>query len=63
MLGRGYLAAPRFNATFAHKPEIVERYLRDIEEVFHVLGEAIRRGDVEQRLRGPVKHSEFRRLT
>ena len=63
MLGRGYLAAPRFNATFAHKPEIVERYLRDIESVFHVLGEAIRRGDVEQRLRGPVRHSDFRRLT
>jgi glutamate-1-semialdehyde 2,1-aminomutase len=63
MLGRGYLAAPRFNATFAHKPEIVERYLGDIEEVFQILSGAIRRGDVEQRLRGPVRHSEFRRLT
>lgn len=63
MLGRGYLAAPRFNATFAHKPDIVERYLRDIGEVFQLLAEAIRRGDVDQRLRGPVKHSDFRRLT
>ena len=63
MLERGYLAAPRFNATFAHKPDIVERYLRDIGEVFQLLAEAIRRGDVDQRLRGPVKHSDFRRLT
>ncbi len=63
MLTRGYIAAPRFNATFAHKHEIVEQYLHDIEQEFYVLAEAIRNGDVEHRLQGPVRHSEFRRLT
>ncbi|MBL8490011.1 MAG: aminotransferase class III-fold pyridoxal phosphate-dependent enzyme, partial [Rhodocyclaceae bacterium] len=63
MLARGYLAAPRFNATFAHTPEIVERYLGHMGEVFQVLAEAIAKGDVEARLQGPVRHSDFRRLT
>jgi glutamate-1-semialdehyde 2,1-aminomutase len=63
MLARGYIAAPRFNATFAHKSKIVEQYLNDIEQEFYVLAGAIRDGDVEHRLQGPVKHSEFRRLT
>jgi glutamate-1-semialdehyde 2,1-aminomutase len=62
MLARGYLAAPKFNATFAHTSELVERYLADAGEVFQVLADAIRKDDVESRLLGPVKHSDFRRL-
>ena len=63
MLDRGYLAAPKFNATFAHTPAIVERYLGDVGEVMSILAEAVRHDDIRQRLRGPLKHSEFRRLT
>lgn len=63
MLDHGYLAAPKFNATFAHTPEIVERYLGDAARVMQTLADAVRRDDIEQRLRGPVKHSDFRRLT
>lgn len=63
MLDRGYLAGFRFNSTFAHTPQIAERYLGDVNDVFPVLAEAMRQGDVTDRLRGPVKHSDFRRLT
>jgi glutamate-1-semialdehyde aminotransferase len=63
MLDRGYLAANRFNSTFAHTPEIVERYLRDTTEVFGTMAKAARDGDAASRLRGPVKHSDFQRLT
>lgn len=63
MLDRGYLAAARFNSTFAHTPQIVERYLRDVNAVFPLLADAIRGEDIESRLRGPVKHSDFQRLT
>ena len=63
MLDRGYLAAPKFNSTFAHTPQLIERYLRDVSEVFPILADGIRRGDIEARLRGPVKHSDFKRLT
>lgn len=62
MLDRGYLAAPRFNSTLAHTPELVERYLRDIDAVFALIADAIRRDDIEKRLRGPVRHSDFQRL-
>ncbi len=63
MLDRGYLAAPKFNSTFAHTPQLVERYLRDVNEVFPVLADAVQRDDIPARLRGPVKHSDFQRLT
>lgn len=58
-----YLAAPRFNATFAHKPDLVERYLHDVYAVSQVLAEAISRDDIGSRLCGPAKHADFRRLT
>ena len=63
LLDRGYLDGPKFNATFAHRMDLVERYLRDVGEVFPTLADAIRQDDVERRLRGPVKHSDFQRLT
>ena len=63
MLDRGYLAAPRFNATLAHTPPLVDRYLDDVRAVFSSLASALRQDDVEKRLRGPVKHSDFQRLT
>jgi glutamate-1-semialdehyde 2,1-aminomutase len=62
MLDRGYLAAPKFNSTLAHTPQIVEKYLRDAADAFGVLAAAARAGDAQQRLRGPVKHSDFQRL-
>jgi glutamate-1-semialdehyde 2,1-aminomutase len=62
MLARGYLAAPKFNSTLAHTEEIVERYLRDAAVAFQVLAESVRKGDIEARLKGPVRHSDFQRL-
>lgn len=63
MLERGYLAATRFNSTLAHTPAIVDAYLKDVEKAFGTLAAALRDGDAAHRLRGPVKHSDFRRLT
>ena len=62
LLARGYLGAPKFNSTFAHTPAVVDRYLVDAGEVFQVIGNAVRKGDVEARLGGAVKHSDFQRL-
>jgi glutamate-1-semialdehyde aminotransferase len=62
MLDRGYLAAPRFNATLAHTPELVQAYLAAVREVFGVLARAAARGEAEARLRGPVRHADFQRL-
>ena len=63
MLDRGFLAAASFYSTFAHEDEHVESYLTACREAFGVVADATRTGDVTARLRGPVKHSGFQRLT
>jgi len=62
MLDRGFLAGASLYATLAHTDEIVRLYGTAIDEVFAEIAEALARGDVRERLRGPTAHSGFRRL-
>ncbi len=62
MLDHGILAAGSCSLTWAHSPHHIERYLLALDSVFAELAVAIREGDVDRRLSGPVKHSTFRRL-
>ncbi len=63
MLERGILATNAFYASYAHRDEHVERYLAAAEESFRFIAEALRSGEIEKRLKGPVAHAGFRRLT
>jgi glutamate-1-semialdehyde 2,1-aminomutase len=63
MLQRGFLAAVSFYPTMAHTPAVVDLYAEAVEETFAQLAEALASGDVAARLRGPVAHAGFRRLT
>lgn len=63
MLDKGYLANLAFYATSAHTDAIVDRYLGALDETFGELKQAIDKNDVESRLRGPIAHSGFQRLT
>lgn len=63
MLERGFLANGVFYPTYAHRPETVQHYLRNIDGVFAWLSTCIEQGKVEAALRGPVAHSGFARLT
>ena len=66
MLDRGFLTGSGFYPSYAHKQHHITRYLAAIEPVFVELAEAIRLGDVLQRLQSigvPVRHSGFARLT
>jgi glutamate-1-semialdehyde aminotransferase len=63
MLDRGFLATTKFNAMFAHRAAHLEQYRTAVNQVFPLLAEAVAHGDVMARLRGPVKHSDFQRLT
>ncbi len=63
MLERGFLAASGFYATYAHQDHHIEKYLKAVEEVFVILAESIGEGTLTEKLRGPVAHSGFRRLT
>jgi len=63
MLARGFMANGGFYPTYAHQPAIVDRYLRDVDEVFAFLRNRLDRGEVLSALRGPVAQSGFARLT
>lgn len=62
MLGKGYLAASAFYASYAHQAEHVKSYLEAVEEAFGEVAEALKQNDITPRLKGPVAHTGFRRL-
>jgi glutamate-1-semialdehyde 2,1-aminomutase len=62
MLDRGFLAGVSLYPTLAHDEAVLAKYDRAIDEVFADISEALKRGTVRERLRGPVAHSGFRRL-
>lgn len=63
MLERGFLAGNSFYATYAHREEHIARYLQAVEPVFAEIARAMQQGQVGQKLKGPVAHSGFHRLT
>lgn len=63
MLDRGFLASGAFYPSTAHTPVQVNSYIAAVDEVFSELATAIRQGDVESRIGGPVKHAGFVRLS
>ena len=63
MLERGFLANTAYYASFAQKEDDVERYLKAVNEVFHILSGYIAEDDVKAQLSTPVCHSGFSRLT
>ena len=63
MLERGFLAGNAVYATFAHTDDHIRHYLSAVGEVFQELAAAVEKGDVSARLRGPIAHAGFSRLT
>ncbi len=62
MLVRGILASHLFYPTLAHTRAHIAQYLKAADEVFALLADAIRKGEVHARLKGPVAHTGFQRL-
>jgi glutamate-1-semialdehyde 2,1-aminomutase len=63
LLDRGFLAVPAFYAMWAHQDAHVDQYLAAVDEAFGEIRRALDEGSVARRLRGPVAHTGFRRLT
>ncbi len=63
MLDRGILATGAFYAMFAHDDAHIARFTGAVDESFAILAEAVDRNDIDTRLKGPVAHSGFKRLT
>lgn len=63
MLRRGYLASGSVYVSYAHKEQHVKKYLDAVDEVFGVIQIAIKDQKISDRLKGPIAHSGFKRLT
>ena len=63
MLDRGFLAGSAFYAMAAHTHEDIADYADACREVFALVASAASTGSIEGRLRGPIAHSGFKRLT
>ena len=63
MLQRGFLATTAFYASYAHKEEHLDNYLKAAEKSFTIIKKAIDENRVEKLLKGPVAHTGFYRLT
>ena len=63
MLERGFLAGTLIYPTLAHNDEIVDLYGEAIDEVFDEIAYALSTGTIKGKLKGPVAHSGFKRLT
>lgn len=62
MLKRGYLAATSVYVSYSHNEKIVEKYLKNMDEVFKRLSGAINSGKVLEMLETRVKEEGFKRL-
>ena len=63
MLERGILDNGAFYSTYAHTDEVIDQYADAVADVFPILADAQAKGDATDRLKGPVRHSGFQRLT
>lgn len=63
MLKKGFLAWTQFKSSYAHEDRHVEKYLKEVREVFDVITKAIDKDQVEKLLEGPVARRGFYRLT
>ena len=62
MLKRGILAANRVYLTLAHTDQNLADYERAVGEVFALMADALAKGDLADRLEGPVARTGFGRL-
>jgi len=63
MLEKGFLASNGFYASYAHQDQIIEKYSEAQDSAFDFISKAIKEGNPEKYLKGPVCHSGFKRLT
>ena len=63
MLEKGFLASTLFYAMYAHQDKHVELYLHAFDEALAEISDAIKKGSLESRLKGPPASVGFRRLT
>jgi len=62
MLKKGYLAANSVYVTYAHNEDIVKEYLKNVDEVFKLLADAIKHDNIKEKLETSIRDEGFKRL-
>ena len=63
MLNYGFLASNSFYVLWKHNEDIINKYSLALERVFEKISLANKANNINDLLRGPVKHGTFKRLT
>jgi glutamate-1-semialdehyde 2,1-aminomutase len=63
MLKRRFLAWTQFKPSFAHQDIHIEKYLKEVKDVFSLISKAIKDNQIEKLLEGPIAQRGFHRLT
>jgi glutamate-1-semialdehyde 2,1-aminomutase len=63
MLKRGYLATSSVYVSLSHTKEIVEEYLKNVEEVFAIMAASFKNNNIEKVLEIAVREQGFKRIT
>jgi glutamate-1-semialdehyde 2,1-aminomutase len=63
MLEKGFLASRAFYPTYAHRDEHLESYLAAVRETFSMIAETLKSNQLMSKLKGPIAHGGFKRLT
>ena len=62
LLEEGFLASTSFYASYAHRQNHVDLYLKAVDRAFQVIHSASSGKDIQQLLKGPIAHVGFHRL-
>ena len=63
MLKRGYIASNSIYVSYAHNLEIVEKYIKKVDEVFEIIARAIDKNQLNDLLESTERSDSFGRLT
>ena len=63
MLERKYLAGLSVYLSYAHNEEVLEQYFSTLDDVFEILNHSMENGTLDERIKGPLAHNGFTRLT
>ena len=63
LLERGFLAGTLFYATYAHTDDNVKAYIEAVVEAFQEISGSLQDGSLPSKLKGPIKHDGFHRIT
>ena len=63
MLEAGYLANTALATTYAYTDKIIDNYLSHTEKSFEKISNYVNKKDGKLPLKGPIKHTSFKRLT